>query len=36
LFSSPELFSPSGSDRRGMVEDALWAIMNTREFVYNH
>ena len=36
LFSSPELFSPSGSDRRGMVEDTLWAIMNTREFVYNH
>ncbi len=30
------LFSQSGKDRRGAVEDALWALMNTREFVYNH
>jgi hypothetical protein len=30
------LFSQAGKDRRGAVEDALWALMNTREFVYNH
>lgn len=30
------LFRQAGKDRRGAVEDALWALMNTREFVYNH
>lgn len=30
------LFREAGTDRRSAVEDALWALLNTREFVYNH
>jgi hypothetical protein len=30
-----ELFR-GGADRRAAVEDAMWALLNTKEFVYNH
>jgi hypothetical protein len=26
----------AGRDRREAAEDALWALLNTREFLYNH
>src|SRR5262249_19354021 len=29
-------FADAGSDRTSAVEDALWALLNTRSFVYNH
>jgi hypothetical protein len=29
-------FAEAGEDRRGAVEDVLWALLNTRGFVYNH
>ena len=29
------LFREAGSDRRAAVEDALWVLLNTKEFVYN-
>ena len=31
-----ELFKETGQDRRSAVEDALWALLNTKEFVYIH
>ena len=31
-----ELFKEAGADRRAAVEDALWALFNTKEFVYIH
>jgi hypothetical protein len=30
------VFAESGTDRQEAVEDVLWALLNTREFVYNH
>jgi len=30
------VFTEAGEDRQGAVEDVLWAILNTRGFVYNH
>ncbi len=30
-----EAFPPPGSDRRAAVEDVLWSILNTKEFLYN-
>ena len=30
------LFGEAGSDRRAAVEDALWTLLNTKEFVLNH
>jgi hypothetical protein len=29
-------FDEAGADRQGAVEDVLWALLNTRGFVYNH
>jgi hypothetical protein len=29
-------FAEAGEDRQGAVEDVLWALLNTRSFVYNH
>jgi hypothetical protein len=31
-----QLFAQAGDDRQGAVEDVLWALLNTRGFVYNH
>jgi len=31
-----ELFKETGGNRRAAVEDILWALLNTREFVFNH
>jgi hypothetical protein len=30
------VFADGREARRSATEDALWAIINTREFVYNH
>lgn len=30
------VFAESGDDRQAAVEDILWALLNTRGFVYNH
>lgn len=30
------VFTESGDDRQAAVEDVLWALLNTRGFVYNH
>jgi hypothetical protein len=30
-----QVFTQSASDRRAAAEDVLWALLNTREFVYN-
>jgi hypothetical protein len=30
------VFTDAGQDRQGAVEDVLWALLNTRSFVYNH
>ena len=30
------VFTESSEDRIGAVEDVLWALLNTRGFVYNH
>ncbi len=30
------VFAEAGEDRQGAVEDVLWALLNTRSFVYNH
>ena len=30
------VFDEAGADRLGAVEDVLWALLNTRGFVYNH
>jgi hypothetical protein len=29
-------FADADADRQGAVEDVLWALLNTRSFVYNH
>ena len=29
-------FAEAEDDRQAAVEDILWALMNTRGFVYNH
>jgi hypothetical protein len=29
-------FADAGADRQGAVEDVLWALLNSRSFVYNH
>ncbi|MEO2033643.1 MAG: DUF1549 domain-containing protein [Planctomycetaceae bacterium] len=31
-----QAFDESADDRRSAVEDVLWTLLNTREFVYNH
>jgi hypothetical protein len=31
-----EAFPPAGADRRAAVEDVLWSVLNTKEFLYNH
>lgn len=31
-----EAFKEPGSDRRTAVEDVLWTLLNTKEFLYNH
>jgi len=31
-----QVFAEAGEDRRAAVEDVLWALLNTRGFVYNH
>jgi hypothetical protein len=31
-----ETFNEEGVDRRTAVEDALWALLNLKEFIYNH
>ena len=31
-----EAFAGDGIDRRAATEDVLWALLNSREFVYNH
>jgi hypothetical protein len=31
-----QVFAEAGADRRAAVEDVLWALLNTRGFVYNH
>jgi hypothetical protein len=30
------LFQDAGGNRRDAVEDALWSLLNTKEFVFNH
>jgi hypothetical protein len=30
------VFAEAGADRQGATEDALWALVNSRGFVYNH
>lgn len=30
------VFADAGPDRQGAVEDVLWALLNSRSFVYNH
>jgi hypothetical protein len=30
------VFTEAGADRQAAVEDVLWALLNTRSFVYNH
>lgn len=30
-----EAFPPAGADRRAAVEDVLWSVLNTKEFLYN-
>jgi hypothetical protein len=29
-------FTKADGDRQTAVEDVLWALLNTRSFVYNH
>ena len=29
-------FAAAGTNRHQAVEDVLWAVMNTKEFLYNH
>jgi hypothetical protein len=31
-----KVFAEAKEDRQGAVEDVLWALLNTRGFVYNH
>jgi hypothetical protein len=30
------VFEDAGADRQAAAEDVLWALLNTRSFVYNH
>ncbi len=30
------VFTDAGEDRQAAVEDVLWALLNSRSFVYNH
>ena len=30
------LSSLAGPDRKAALQDALWAILNSKEFLYNH
>lgn len=31
-----ELFDASGANRRAAIEDVLWTLLNSKEFLYNH
>ncbi|OWK46769.1 DUF1549 domain-containing protein [Fimbriiglobus ruber] len=31
-----KVFAEAGPDRRAATEDVLWALLNTKEFLYNH
>ena len=31
-----QAFEPNGSDRAAAAEDVLWALLNSKEFVFNH
>jgi hypothetical protein len=31
-----KIFAEAGGDRRAATEDVLWALMNTKEFLFNH
>ena len=31
-----EAFTTAGPERHQAVEDVLWTVMNTKEFLYNH
>jgi hypothetical protein len=31
-----EAFRQAADDRRGAVEDVLWALLNSKEYIYNH
>lgn len=31
-----QAFAESDGNRRAATEDIVWALLNTREFVYNH
>lgn len=31
-----KVFTESGTDRRAATEDVLWALLNTKEFLFNH
>jgi hypothetical protein len=31
-----KVFADSGTDRRAATEDVLWALLNTKEFLFNH
>src|SRR5207244_2501292 len=31
-----EVFAEAGADRRAAIEDVLWVLLNSKEFLYNH
>jgi hypothetical protein len=31
-----DAFRQAGNDRRGAVEDVLWGLLNSKDFIYNH